>query len=184
MDLQLARAVEVIGNALRAGTGDKDDVLDAGLHCFLDEVLDDGAIHQWDQLLGQHLGGRQEAGAETGDGKDCLLDFHDEPHFRSGQGALGESRSPSMQWYHTNLRTRLTPSQAELNEEDIWFRFPGEGSPLLLTALRPQGPAPDDQPPKNAAAIMYGTDLPVPPPSSPGRGRRLAGVNPAAVARR
>jgi hypothetical protein len=37
-------------------------------------MLHDGAVDDAEHLLGNGLGGRQEPGAETRDGKDCFAD--------------------------------------------------------------------------------------------------------------
>ena len=52
-----------------AAPGDDDDVLNAGMHGFLDAVLDDGLVYKRQHLFGLGLGGGQEAGAETGGGE-------------------------------------------------------------------------------------------------------------------
>ena len=56
-----------------AGRGDDDGAVDlGGLERLLDHVLDDGLVQDREHLLGRALGRRQEAGAETGGGDDCL----------------------------------------------------------------------------------------------------------------
>ena len=50
-------------------------VVIAGGTGFLDGVLDQGLVDDREHLLGHGLGGRQEAGAESCDGKYGLADF-------------------------------------------------------------------------------------------------------------
>ncbi|GEL40860.1 hypothetical protein MEX01_14510 [Methylorubrum extorquens] len=68
--------------------GHEDEVFDAGLAGFIDDVLDDRAVDDGKHLLRNGLGGRQEARAETRDGKDGLANsFHlAGPHFSVCRG--------------------------------------------------------------------------------------------------
>ena len=54
--------------------GHEDEVLDARRPRLIDDVLDHGAVDDGQHLLRHGLGGRQEAGAETGDGEDGFAD--------------------------------------------------------------------------------------------------------------
>src|SRR5215813_5635872 len=58
--------------------GDEDEVLDAGLARLIDHVLDQRPVDDRQHLLGHRLGGREEAGAETGNRENRFADgFHD-----------------------------------------------------------------------------------------------------------
>ena len=80
--LELELAVEMVLDDALVAAGDEDEMLDAGLARLIDRVLDQRPVDDRQHLLGHGLGGRQEAGAETGDGKDGSAD------------ALGQVRSP------------------------------------------------------------------------------------------
>ena len=62
--------VEVVLDGVLAAAGDDDDVVDAGGDGFLDAVLNDRLVDEDQHLLRLRLGGGQEAGAESGGGKD------------------------------------------------------------------------------------------------------------------
>jgi hypothetical protein len=68
--LELEGRVEVVLDGVLAAARDDDDALDAGVAGFLDDVLDEGPVHERQHFLRLGLGGRQEAGAEAGCGKD------------------------------------------------------------------------------------------------------------------
>ena len=74
------RAVELVGDVEMVldhrlvAAGDEDEVLDPGGARLIDHVLHDGAVDDAQHLLGDSLGGRQEPGAETGDGQNCFAD--------------------------------------------------------------------------------------------------------------
>ena len=74
--LELEVAVEEVLDGALGGGGDHDDLLDAGGDGFLDDVLDDGAVDEGEHLLGDGLGGGQEAGAVAGGEDDGFADFH------------------------------------------------------------------------------------------------------------
>ena len=71
----------VLDDALVAA-GDEDEMLDAGLARLVDRVLDQRPVDDRQHFLGHRLGGRQEAGAETGNGK------------HGGADALGQVVAP------------------------------------------------------------------------------------------
>jgi hypothetical protein len=48
---------------------DEDEMLDAGLACFVNHMLDQRPVDDRKHLLGHGLGRRQKAGSETGHGK-------------------------------------------------------------------------------------------------------------------
>jgi len=73
--VQLELDVEVVFDDGLVAAGDEDEVLDTRLARLVDHVLDHRAVDHGQHLLGYRLGGRQEAGSEAGDGKDCLADF-------------------------------------------------------------------------------------------------------------
>ena len=70
--LELDVDVEVVLDGVLAAAGDQDDVSMPEATRLLDAVLDDRLVHQRQHLLRLRLGGRQEAGAETGGGEDGL----------------------------------------------------------------------------------------------------------------
>ena len=63
----------VLDHALVAA-GDEDEMLDAGLACFVHHVLDERPVQHGQHFLRHGLGRRQEAGPEAGDGKDGFAD--------------------------------------------------------------------------------------------------------------
>ena len=73
-DLELDRHVEVILDRVLAAAGDEDDVVDARRDRFFDAVLNDRLVDERQHFLGLRLGGRKEAGAETGGGEDGFAD--------------------------------------------------------------------------------------------------------------
>ena len=73
---QLKGDVKVILNGPFASPGDDDDLLYATGHGLFHHVLDDGLVYQGEHLFGLRLGGRQQAGAQAGGGKDCFAYFH------------------------------------------------------------------------------------------------------------
>ena len=77
---QLELAVEMVLDDALVAAGDEDEMLDAGLARLVDHVLDQRPVDHRQHLLGHGLGGRQEAGAEAGHGKDRLAyGFHAGP---------------------------------------------------------------------------------------------------------
>ena len=72
--LELEVAVEVVLERSLAAAGDEQDVLEAGGHGLLDDVLDGRLVDDRQHLLGRRLGGRQEPRAEPGRGDDRLAD--------------------------------------------------------------------------------------------------------------
>ena len=72
--LQLVLAVEMVLDGSLVAPGDEDEMLDAGGFGFVDHVLNRGTIDDGQHLLRDSLGGRQEARAEPGYGKDGLAD--------------------------------------------------------------------------------------------------------------
>ena len=66
--------IEVVFDGTLAGMGHQHDVADTGGDRFIDDVLNNGAIHDGDHLLGNRLGCRQTASAETGHGQNGLAD--------------------------------------------------------------------------------------------------------------
>ena len=69
---QLVAMVEVVLNCRLSAPGNEDELLDAGRACLLDRILNERFIDDWQHLLGQSLGDRQEPGAEATDRKDRL----------------------------------------------------------------------------------------------------------------
>src|SRR5690349_14537124 len=66
--------VEMVGNDMLAAAGDEDELLDSGLARLLDGILDHRLVHDRQHLLGDGLGGRQEAGPHAGNGENSLAD--------------------------------------------------------------------------------------------------------------
>ena len=66
--------VEVILDRAAAGGDDDDDLVDPGGDGFLHGVLDDRPVDERHDLLGDRLGGREEASAEASGGQNRLTD--------------------------------------------------------------------------------------------------------------
>ena len=80
--LELELAVEMVLDHALVAAGDEDEMLDAGLARLVDHVLDQRPVDHRQHLLRHGLGGRQEAGAEAGDGEDGFANrFHDAARF-------------------------------------------------------------------------------------------------------
>ncbi len=73
--VDLEGVVEMILDRRLHAAGDDDHVLDAGGERLADDVVEHRAIDDGQQFLGNALGGRQHAGAETGGGNDGLANF-------------------------------------------------------------------------------------------------------------
>ena len=73
--LELEVAIEVVLERALAAPGDDQDVVDAGPHGLLDDVLDGRLVDDRQHLLRLGLGGRQEPGAEPGRRDDRLCDL-------------------------------------------------------------------------------------------------------------
>ena len=82
--VDLEGVVEMILDRRLHAAGDDDDMLDAGRERLADDVVQHRAIDDGQKLLGNALGGRQHAGAETGSGNDGLADS-------GGSGVHGKS---------------------------------------------------------------------------------------------
>jgi len=74
--LELKVVIEEVFDGALGGAGDHDDLFEAGGDGFFDDVLDDGAINEREHLLGDGLGGREEAGAVAGGEDNGLADLH------------------------------------------------------------------------------------------------------------
>ena len=60
-----------------AAPSDKDHLFDPRLARFVDRILDQRPVDDWQHFLGDCLRRGEEAGAEAGDGKDGFADqFH------------------------------------------------------------------------------------------------------------
>jgi hypothetical protein len=59
---------------LLVAAGDEDEMLDPRLAGLVHDVLDHRAVDDGQHFLRDRLGGGEEAGAETGDGKHSLAD--------------------------------------------------------------------------------------------------------------
>src|SRR6266508_3955645 len=75
--LQLRVTVEVVLDGLLATAGDDEDVVQAGPHGLLDDILNGGLVDQWQHLLRLRLGRREETGPEPGRRDDGLAYLHD-----------------------------------------------------------------------------------------------------------
>ena len=73
--VDLEGVVEMILDRRLHAAGHDDHVLDAGIECLGDDVVEHRAVDDGQQFLGNALGGRKHAGAETGGGNDGLADF-------------------------------------------------------------------------------------------------------------
>ena len=73
--VDLEGVVEMILDRRLHAAGDDDDVLDAGVERLADDVVEHRAIDDGEQFLGDALGGRKHAGAETGGRNDGLANF-------------------------------------------------------------------------------------------------------------
>ena len=71
---QLELAVEMILDDALVAPGDEDEMLDAGLARLVDDMLDQRPVDHRQHFLRHGLGGRQEPGAEAGDGKYGFTD--------------------------------------------------------------------------------------------------------------
>ena len=67
-------AVEMVLDDALVAAGDEDEMLDPGGARLVHHVLDDRPVDDRQHLLGHGLGRRQEARAETGNGKNGLAD--------------------------------------------------------------------------------------------------------------
>src|SRR3546814_625530 len=66
--------VEMILDRALAAPGDEDHLLDPRLARLVDRILDQRPVDDRQHLLRNRLGGGQEPGAETGNGKDGFAD--------------------------------------------------------------------------------------------------------------
>ena len=57
-----------------AAAGDEDDLLDSRLARFVHRILDQRAVDDGQQFLGNGLGRGKETGTQSGDGKHGFLD--------------------------------------------------------------------------------------------------------------
>ena len=82
--LKLVGDVEMILDHRLVAAGDENEMLDAGRHRLVDDVLQDRPVDHRQHLLRHAFGGGQEAGAETGDRQDGFADC-----LRHLSGSLG-----------------------------------------------------------------------------------------------
>ena len=66
--------IEIIDQRGLAAPGDEDHLLDPRLARLVDRILDQRPVDDRDHLLGDALGGGEQAGAEAGDGEHRLAD--------------------------------------------------------------------------------------------------------------
>jgi len=66
----------VVFESFFAAGDNHQDIADAGTGGFLNHILNHGAIEYGEHFLGNGLGGREHAGAETGGGDHCFADGH------------------------------------------------------------------------------------------------------------
>ena len=144
--LELEGRVEVVLDRVLAAPRDDDDALDPGVPGFLDDVLDEGPVHEGQHFLGLGLGGRQEAGAEAGGGED-------------GDANLGHGGQCSRP---RTAGARRTPVQyeGEFAQSDARFA-PG------LAALAPCFSRPAPRAPRPGGACRFGARKCAPLRSTP-----------------
>ena len=95
---QLELAVEMVLDDALVAAGDEDEMLDAGLARLVDDVLDQRPVDHRQHLLRHGLGGRQEPGAEAGDGENGFADgFHAVPLRSGSDGKTWSGRLVGMQ---------------------------------------------------------------------------------------
>ena len=70
--LQLEVDVEMVFDHSLAAAGDEDEVLDAGRSRLVDDMLDDGPVHDRQHFLRDGLRGGKKSGAQSGDGKTAF----------------------------------------------------------------------------------------------------------------
>ena len=81
--------VEMVLDHALVAAGDEDEMLDAGLARFVDDVLDQRPVDDGEHFLRHRLGGGQEAGAQTGDGENRFTDrFHGSPIFCGNEDGI------------------------------------------------------------------------------------------------
>ena len=95
LGLEGRRRREVGGGEGVAGVGDEDDAADAGAGGLLDAILDDGAVDEGQQLLGERPGGGQHAGAEPGRRHEKVVDGAARRH--AGR-IVSEGRMTGLEW--------------------------------------------------------------------------------------
>ena len=71
---QFELAVEMILDDAFVAAGDEDEMFDAGFARLVDHVLDERPVDDRQHLFRHGFGGRQEAGAEAGDGENGFAD--------------------------------------------------------------------------------------------------------------
>lgn len=65
----------MVFDGVLTGMGDQDYLIDPGGYRLVDHVLDQGSIDYGQHLLGDRLGCRKHASAETRDGNNGLANF-------------------------------------------------------------------------------------------------------------
>ena len=73
--VDLEGMIEMILDRRFHAAGDDDHMLDASLERLADDVVEHRAVDDGKEFLGNALGSRKHAGAETGGGNDGLADF-------------------------------------------------------------------------------------------------------------
>src|SRR5215212_4852874 len=86
--LELGVQIEVVLDRPLVRRGDDDDLLDAGGNRFLDAVLDDRLVDQWQHFLGLGLGRREEARAPAGSRENSLSDAQSNLVAGIGKGGI------------------------------------------------------------------------------------------------
>ena len=74
--LQQRNGVKVVLDGLLAARGHQDDLIHAGGDHLFDTDLNERAIHDGEQDLGEGFGGREHARTAPGDRKDCPAHLH------------------------------------------------------------------------------------------------------------
>ena len=83
---KLKLSVEMVFDDMLVASGDKDEVLDAGLTGLIHDVLNERAIHYRKHLFGHCFGGREKSCAKSSDWEYGLTDTHLTPNIVAQYG--------------------------------------------------------------------------------------------------
>src|SRR2546427_2245225 len=74
--LQLRGFIEVVLNAVLPSPGHENDLLDPGIHGFLNDVLNRGDVYDRQEFFWHGLGCREKTGSQSRDGYNCFFNLH------------------------------------------------------------------------------------------------------------